>query len=107
METKMINIDDIFDKVEKPLTPHITYGQEPVTEVEIGRRMKIAEELERLGISISKFDIKDEHEDEDALQAIIYANQGKEIPEDLKKRLMEKNKMEQKKKKVGTQPIIL
>lgn len=100
METKLININAFFDKVEKPLTPHITYGQEPITEVEMERRMQIAEELESLGISISKFDVKDEHEDEDVLQAMIYANEGKEIPEELKKRLLEKRKSEQKKRHI-------
>ncbi len=100
METKLININAIFDKVEKPLIPHITYGQEPITEVELERRVQIAEELDSLGISISKFDAEDGHEDEDVLQAIIYANQGKAIPEDLRKRLMEKKNMEQKKRHI-------
>lgn len=97
MEAKLININNFLDSIEKPLNPHVTYGQEPVTEDEMERRTAIAEELESLGISTSKFDVEDGHEDEDVLQAIIYANQGKKIPEDIKKRLMEK-KMEQKKR---------
>ena len=96
METKLISINDFWGKVEKPMAPHITYGQEPVTEAEWERRLQIAEELESLGISISKFDTEDEHEDEDVLKAIIYVNQGKEIPEDLRKRLLKKKENRKK-----------
>lgn len=85
------------------MSPHITYGQESITEEEIKRRMRVAEELENLGISISRFDTEDEHEDADAdvLQAIIYADQGEKIPEDLKKRLMEKTEQMKRHTKIS------
>lgn len=92
MEAKLMSISDHYDKVKKPASPHITYGQDTITEEEIERRMRVADELETLGISISRFDAEDEHEDADVLQAIIYADQGEAIPEDLKRRLIEKRK---------------
>lgn len=90
MGANFISINNFYDNIKKPVNPHITYGQESITDEEISRRMRVAEELEALGISISRFDTEDEHEDADVLQAIIYANQGEKIPEDLRKRLMEK-----------------
>ncbi|MCM1127190.1 MAG: hypothetical protein NC429_12050 [Lachnospiraceae bacterium] len=101
MEANPININNIYDNVKKPVSPHITYGQEPITEEEITRRMRVAEELEDLGISISRFDTEDEHEDADVLQAIIYADQGEKIPEDLKKRLMEKTEQMKRHTKIS------
>lgn len=59
---------------------------------EIEKRMKRDKQLEELGISTSNFDffILNEHEDEDVLEAIILANQGKEIPKELKKKILDK-----------------
>lgn len=59
---------------------------------EIERRLKRDKQLEELGISTSNFDffILNEHEDEDVLEAIILANQGKEIPKELKKKILDK-----------------
>lgn len=86
------------DKIKKPLRPHVTYGQNPVTDIELKRRKSIAELLESLGISVSQFDIEDEHEDEDVLQAIIFANKGEEIPENLRQRLLKKKELERQAK---------
>ncbi len=61
--------------------------------------MRIAEELENLGISISKFDTEDGYEDSDELQAILLVSQGKIIPEDLKKRLMDKKQQDSEKRR--------
>lgn len=101
MEANLIRINNFYDNVKKPMSPHITYGQESITEEEIKRRMRVAEELEDLGISISRFDTEDEHEDADVLQAIIYADQGEKIPEDLKKRLMEKTEQRKRCTKIS------
>ena len=59
---------------------------------EIERRLKRDKQLEELGISISKFDFSalNEYEDEDVLEAIILANQGKEIPKELKIKILGK-----------------
>ena len=61
---------------------------------EIERRMKRDKQLEELGISTSNFDffIFNEHEDEDVLEAIILANQGKEIPDELKIKILGKKR---------------
>lgn len=83
--------------------PHVAEEQEPVTEEEMESRMRVAEELEDLGISISKFDAEDGYEDSDELQAILLVSQGKKIPEDLKKRLMDKQKRNSEKKRVKHQ----
>ena len=32
MEAKLININNFLDSIEIPLNPHVTYGQDPVTE---------------------------------------------------------------------------
>ena len=59
---------------------------------DIERRVKRDKQLEELGISVSNFDffILNEHEDEDVLEAIILANQGKEIPKELKIKILGK-----------------
>lgn len=68
--------------------------QNVVSPQEMERRMKIEKQLEELGISTSNFDffIINEHEDEDVLEAIILANQGKDIPEELKIRILSKKR---------------
>lgn len=99
MEVNLMDINRLYDKIKIPSNPHITDIQEPVTEEELQDRMRIAEELEKLGISISKFDTADGHEDKDEMQAIILVKQGKNIPEDLKERLMDKKRMADKKSK--------
>ena len=86
------------DKVKKPFRPHVTYGQNPVTDTELKRRKRIAEMLESLGISVSQFDKEDEHEDKDVLQAIIFANKGEEIPEDLRQRLLDRKESDRRPK---------
>lgn len=92
MKTNLMSVDNIFDGMKVPSKPHTLEEQPPITEVEVENRMRVARELEKLGISTSKFDIADEHEDTDVLQAIILVNQGKKVPEDLRKRLLSKNK---------------
>lgn len=92
VEVKLLNINAYCDGIKKPSKPHITDEQEIVTEEEIKNRMRADEELEGLGISTSKFDIESGYEDSDELQAIILVKQGKKLPEDLKKRLKEKQK---------------
>lgn len=61
---------------------------------EIEDRLRKAKILEDLGISISNFSEDDEYEDADVLKAIMLVNQGKEIPEELKKRLNQKKQHE-------------
>lgn len=90
MEARPLDINIAYNKSKKPSKPHITDGQETVSEEEIKNRMRVTEELESLGISTSKFDIEDGHEDSDELQAILLVRQGKKVPEDLKKRLKNK-----------------
>ncbi|MCM1387530.1 MAG: hypothetical protein NC231_09390 [Bacillus sp. (in: Bacteria)] len=92
MEINAMNVENIFDGMKIPSKPHILETQLPITEAEVENRMRVARELENLGISTSKFDIADEHEDTDVLQAIILINQGKKVPEDLRKRILNKNK---------------
>ena len=48
--------------------------------------------LESVGISSSRFDGDDEHEDEDELQIRLLLAEGRDIPDDLLERLKEKNK---------------
>lgn len=90
MMANPISKNTFCDEMKKPSGPHVTYGQNPVTETELKRRKKVAELLESLGISVSQFDAEDEHEDQDVLQAIILATKGEEIPEDLRQRLLDK-----------------
>ncbi|MCM1087596.1 MAG: hypothetical protein NC419_05525 [Muribaculaceae bacterium] len=97
MRANPINVNSIYENIKVPIRSHITDGQEPITEDELERRRIVAEELETFGISISKFDVEEDgHEDKDILQAIILANQGKQIPEELRKRLLGKKELKQK-----------
>ena len=81
--------------VKKPSTPHIMDSQVELTEEEYKRRLFVEEQLTALGISTSVFDAnKDGHEDKDILEAIIIANRGEEIPEDLKIRIQRKHLLE-------------
>jgi len=91
MKANPIAENEFYDKIKIPSRPHTTDELKDVTE-ELESRMRIADELECLGISISKFDAEDGHEDSDELQAIILVNEGKKVPEDLKKRLIDKQK---------------
>lgn len=80
-------------KLKKPSKPHVIPEQVPVTEEEIKERLRIEQELAKLGISISLLDdTMGEHEDLDVLEAIILVNQGKKVPEDLKRRILQKKK---------------
>lgn len=81
--------------VKKPSSPHVMDSQVELTEEEYKRRIYVEEQLSALGISTSIFDAnKDGHEDKDVLEAIIIANRGEEIPEDLKIRIKNKNKQQ-------------
>ncbi len=84
MKADPIAEKEIYDKIKIPSRPHTTDELKNVTE-ELESRMRIADELECLGIITSKFDAEDGYEDSDELQAIILVNQGKKIPEDIKK----------------------
>lgn len=82
----------IFE-AKKPSSPHTMDSQVDLTEEEYKRRIYADKQLSELGISTSVFDAnKDGHEDKDILEAIIIANRGEEIPEDLKVRIKNKNK---------------
>ena len=92
METQMSHF-----YVKKPSTPHIMDSQVDLTQEEYERRLFVEEQLTSLGISTSVFDAnKDGHEDKDILEAIIIANRGEEIPEDLKVRIQRKHLLEQR-----------
>ena len=90
MGTDIMNLDRMFSEIKVPSKPHIANEQQPVTHEELENRMRIAKELESIGISTSKFDSENGHEDADVMQAIILVNQGKRVPEDLRKRLLKK-----------------
>lgn len=106
METSLFSMNETYDKINIPLRPHITDDQKPVTEKEMENRIRVVKELDKLGISISKFDAEDEHEDADELQAILLVNQGKKIPKDLKERLMDKQKKDFDKKRTGDKAVL-
>ncbi|MDD6291685.1 MAG: hypothetical protein PUA77_07870 [Lachnospiraceae bacterium] len=89
----MVNKTFLFDKIDIPKAPHIMDSQKEVSEEEIARRMYIAHQLEELGISTSKFDGDDEHEDEDEWKVRKLLEEGKEIPEELRQRILEKKKL--------------
>ena len=89
----MVNKTFLFDKIDIPKAPHIMDSQKEVSEEEIARRMYIAHQLEELGISTSKFDGDDEHEDEDGGKVRKLLEEGKEIPEELRQRILEKKKL--------------
>lgn len=86
----MIDLNKFFVDIQKPDAPHIMDSQEEISKQEIEERYRIARILEELGISISRFDGDDGHEDKDELDAMILVNAGKEIPDELKERLLEK-----------------
>lgn len=78
------------NSIHKPSVRNDLQNVAPAQEIE--RRKKRDKQLEELGISISNFDflIINDHEDEDVLEAIILANQGKEIPDELKIKILSK-----------------
>ena len=90
MTSEQIRLQSTTNSIHKPSVRNDM--QNVVSPQEIERRMKIEKQLEELGISTSNFDffIINEHEDEDVLEAIILANQGKDIPEELKVRILSK-----------------
>lgn len=84
------------NNIEKPSAPYITKSQTSLTKQEIERRAFIERELGQLGISTSVFDSSNSgKEDEDILKAIILVNEGKTIPEELKARIISKQKEKQ------------
>lgn len=87
-----LTITSLFDKIEKPSKPHIMDSQTPVTKEELDERLRKAAILESVGISSSRFDGDDEHEDEDELQIWLLLAKDKEVPADLLERLKAKNK---------------
>ena len=90
MTSEQIGLQSMTNLIRKPSVRNDM--QNVVSPQEIERRMKIEKQLEELGISTSNFDffIINEHEDEDVLEAIILANQGKEIPNELKIKILDK-----------------
>lgn len=66
MGTDIMNLDRMFSEIKVPSKPHIANEQQPVTHEELENRMRIAKELESIGIK------------------------GKRVPEDLRKRLLKK-----------------
>ena len=88
-----MTITSLFDKIEKPSKPHIMDSQTPVTKEELDDRLRKAAILESVGISSSRFDGDDEHEDEDELQIRLLLAEGRDIPDDLLERLREKTKL--------------
>lgn len=78
--------------ITKPVTNRANIQSTRASRAEIEDRYRKAKVLEELGISISRFCEyeSDEHEDPDELQAIILVNEGKEIPEELRSRLIQK-----------------
>ena len=80
--------------ITKPVANHANIQSTRASQAEIEDRYRKAKVLEELGISISRFSEyeSDEHEDPDELQAIILVNEGREIPEELRARLIQKQK---------------
>ena len=68
-----------------------------VSDNEIEARKKMYEKADALGIDLLKFDSKDKEVDvlykQDVNQAILFLVSGKDIPQDLEQRLMEKKKI--------------
>lgn len=65
---------------------------------EIEKRKRRDKQLAEVGISTSVFDFFffNGHEDEDVLEAMILVNEGKEIPEELKEKLLKKRQEAEK-----------
>lgn len=102
----MNNMQDMIQEkmretITKPAISHVNIKSTRASQAEIEDRYKKAKILEELGISTSRFSGYDNegHEDADELQAIILVNDDKEIPEDLRSRLIQKR---QQKIKDGT-----
>lgn len=91
MEAKQ-TLNSLFEKIDIPKTSHIMDSQREVSQEELTKRMFIAHQLEELGISTSKFDGDDEHEDEDEWEVRKLLEEGKEIPTELKKRILDKKR---------------
>lgn len=85
------------NSIKKPSTPHLMKSQTALTKQEIDKRMIAERQLRELGISTSVFDSTGSgHEDPDILRAIILANQGKQIPEELKLKIKRKKMVKHK-----------
>lgn len=88
-----VNMISLFQKIDIPKAPHIMDSQKEVSKEELAKRMYITHQLEELGISTSRFDRDDEHEDEDEWKVRKLLEEGKEIPEELRQRILEKKKV--------------
>lgn len=93
MISKKMELQYAINQIKKP--PIKGNMQDTVApQEEIEKRMRRDKQLEAVGISASNFDFFffDGYEDEDALEALILVNEGKEIPQELKEKLLKKKK---------------
>ena len=94
---KLSKQDLLNNNIKKPSTPHVMKNQTTLTKKEYEQRMYADRQLEELGISTSVFDTNNiGYEDADVLKAIIIANQGNQIPEELKIRIINKRNRKHK-----------
>lgn len=82
------------DTIKKPSSPHRVVSEtERPTQEEIEKRRIRVRRLKSLGINVNMLDGKEEEyeEDMDKLEASILIMQDKEVPEELERRIQEKN----------------
>ncbi|MCM1156736.1 MAG: hypothetical protein NC314_11685 [Roseburia sp.] len=91
MTGKQMELQYNINQIKKPpIRNNIQDIAAPREEIE--KRVKRDRQLAEVGISTSNFDFffYDGHEDEDVLEAMILVNEGKEIPQELKDKLLKK-----------------
>ena len=97
MTSKKLELQYAINQIKKPpIKGNIQDIAAPQEEIE--KRMRRDKQLEEVGISTSNFDFFffDGYEDEDVLEALILVNEGKERPQELKEKLLQKKKEAEK-----------
>ena len=86
MEKEVCRIEELLKQA--PKKPIETYNIR--TKQEIEHEEYIHQEALKLGINLDMTNDVTEAEDFDKLQALVYLMQGKEVPEELRKKILEK-----------------
>ena len=94
MGTDIMNLDRMFSEIKVPSKPHIANEQQPVTHEELENRMRIAKELESIGISTSK-----------CYAGYYFSQSGKKGSGRFTKKAVEKNRKDAQKYFEGKQKL--
>ena len=88
--SKTENMDKFDIYIDKPSDPFVMASQVELTEEEYRKQHFVEEQLSLLGISTSVFDTDNGgYENPYILEAVVVANNGEEIPEELKIKIKE------------------